>query len=166
DGRKLSLNLCISYSSRAEIARAARLLAEEVLQGTTQLHDVDEDSVREKLYTAPWRDPDLLIRTSGEQRLSNFLLCQLAYTELYITPVWVTVFGCLYASALLSFVVPIRHGAHSDAHQLASTALVGLPLAVTWICDTCAMAAGALFGGPKLAPVLSPHKTWAGAAGG
>ncbi len=83
-----------------------------------------------------------------------------------LTAVSVTVFGCLYASALLSFVVPIRHGAHSDAHPLASTALVGLPLAVTWICDTCAMAAGALFGGPKLAPVLSPHKTWAGAAGG
>ena len=87
DGRALSLNLCISYSSRAELARAARLLAEDVLRGAKRLEDVDEDAVREKLYTAPWRDPDLLIRTSGEQRLSNFLLWQLAYTELYITPV-------------------------------------------------------------------------------
>jgi undecaprenyl diphosphate synthase len=87
EGRKLTLNLCISYSSRAEIARAARLLAEEVLKGARRLDDVDEDALREKLYTAPWRDPDLLIRTSGEQRLSNFLLWQLAYTELYITPV-------------------------------------------------------------------------------
>ena len=86
-GQKLSLNLCISYSSRGEIARAARLLAEEVLKGTKQLEDIDEEAIRAKLYTAPWGDPDLLIRTSGEQRLSNFLLWQLAYTELYITPV-------------------------------------------------------------------------------
>ncbi len=86
-GQRLSLNLCISYSSRAELARAARLLAEEALKGTKQLEDIDEEAVREKLYTAAWRDPDLLIRTSGEQRLSNFLLWQLAYTELYITPV-------------------------------------------------------------------------------
>jgi len=86
-GQKLSLNLCISYSSRGEIAHAARLLAEEVLKGTKQLEDIDEEAIRAKLYTAPWGDPDLLIRTSGEQRLSNFLLWQLAYTELYITPV-------------------------------------------------------------------------------
>ncbi len=86
-GKKLALNLCISYSSRAELARAARLLAEDVLKGVKRLEDIDEDAVRERLYTAPWRDPDLLIRTSGEYRLSNFLLWQLAYTELYITPV-------------------------------------------------------------------------------
>ena len=86
-GARLSLNLCISYSSRAELARAARLLAEEVLKGTKRLEDIDEDAVRDKLYTAPWADPDLLIRTSGELRLSNFLLWQLAYTELYMTPV-------------------------------------------------------------------------------
>ena len=86
-GGKLSLNLCISYSSRGEIARAARLLAEEVLKGSKRLEDLDEAALQAKLYTAPWRDPDLLIRTSGEQRLSNFLLWQLAYTELYITPV-------------------------------------------------------------------------------
>src|SRR5438874_3555510 len=87
DGAKLALNLCISYSSRAELARAARLLAEEVLKGAKRLEDIDEDAIRAKLYTAPWSDPDLLIRTSGECRLSNFLLWQLAYTELYITPV-------------------------------------------------------------------------------
>ena len=83
-----------------------------------------------------------------------------------LTAVAVTVFGGLYASALLSFAVAIRHGPHSDAHPRGSVALVVLPLAVTWICDTCAMAAGAAFGGPKLAPVLSPRKTWAGAVGG
>jgi undecaprenyl diphosphate synthase len=87
EGAKLALNLCISYSSRAELARAARLLAEEVLKGAKKLEDIDEDAMREKLYTAAWGDPDLLIRTSGELRVSNFLLWQLAYTELYITPV-------------------------------------------------------------------------------
>jgi phosphatidate cytidylyltransferase len=83
-----------------------------------------------------------------------------------LSAVAVTVFGCLYASALLTFIVPIRHGTHSDAHPLASTALVVFPLAITWICDTCAMAVGTLVGGRKLAPVLSPHKTWSGAIGG
>ncbi|MGH7700631.1 MAG: polyprenyl diphosphate synthase [Gemmatimonadales bacterium] len=86
-GTRLTLNLCISYSSRAELARAARLLAEDVLRGVRRLEDVGEEAVAAKLYTAPGPDPDLLIRTSGERRLSNFLLWQLAYTELFITPV-------------------------------------------------------------------------------
>jgi undecaprenyl diphosphate synthase len=86
-GKRLSVNLCISYSSRGEITRAARLLAEEVLRGTRSLEGVDEQALAAHLYTAPWGDPDLLIRTSGEQRLSNFLLWQLAYTELFLTPV-------------------------------------------------------------------------------
>jgi len=104
DGSRLSLNLCISYSSRAELARAARLLAEDVLEGTRRLEDVDEESVREKLYTAPWRDPDLLIRTSGERRLSNFLLWQLAYAELYITPVlWPDVDRQVLFEAILDY---------------------------------------------------------------
>jgi undecaprenyl diphosphate synthase len=86
-GTRLTLNLCISYSARAEIARAARLLAGAVLRGERTLDGVDEEAMRAKLYTAPFPDPDLLIRTSGERRLSNFLLWQLAYTELYVTPV-------------------------------------------------------------------------------
>ena len=56
-------------------------------QGRLALEDVDEDAVSLRLYTAGIPDPDLLVRTSGEQRISNFLLWQLAYTELYITPV-------------------------------------------------------------------------------
>jgi len=83
-----------------------------------------------------------------------------------LTAVAVTVFGSLYASALLSFLVAIRHGPHADAHPRGSVALAVLPLVVTWVGDTCAMAAGKLVGGPKLAPILSPHKTWAGAIGG
>jgi undecaprenyl diphosphate synthase len=86
-GTALALNLCISYSSRAEIARAARLLAEEVAAGRLDPASVDEEALARQLYTAPWPDPDLLIRTSGEMRISNFLLWQLAYAELYVTPV-------------------------------------------------------------------------------
>ncbi len=86
-GQALSLNLCISYSSRAEITRAARQLAEEVAAGRLEPADIDEDAVARRLYTAAWPDPDLLIRTSGEMRISNFLLWQLAYAELYVTPV-------------------------------------------------------------------------------
>jgi undecaprenyl diphosphate synthase len=86
-GTALALNLCISYSSRAEIARAARLLAEEAAAGRLDPSAIDEESLARQLYTAPWPDPDLLIRTSGEMRISNFLLWQLAYAELYVTPV-------------------------------------------------------------------------------
>jgi undecaprenyl diphosphate synthase len=86
-GRELDLNLCISYSSRAEIAGAARQLAEEVAAGRLDPAQIDEEAVAGRLFTAPWPDPDLLIRTSGEMRISNFLLWQLAYAELYVTPV-------------------------------------------------------------------------------
>ncbi|MEO7984941.1 MAG: isoprenyl transferase [Gemmatimonadales bacterium] len=86
-GDTLALNLCISYSSRAEITRAARLLAEDVQAGRLDPAEIDEEAMSRQLYTAPWPDPDLLIRTSGEMRVSNFLLWQLAYAELYVTPV-------------------------------------------------------------------------------
>lgn len=85
-----------------------------------------------------------------------------------LAAVAVTVFGALYASALLSFAIAIRYGggAHGAAGRWPATGLVVFPLALTWICDTCAMVVGSAVGGPKLAPVLSPHKTWAGAIGG
>jgi undecaprenyl diphosphate synthase len=86
-GTELALNLCISYSSRAELARAARILAEDVAAGRLEPSEIDEEALGRRLYTAPWPDPDLLIRTSGEMRISNFLLWQLAYAELYVTPV-------------------------------------------------------------------------------
>jgi undecaprenyl diphosphate synthase len=86
-GTELALNLCISYSSRAELTRAARILGEEVAAGRLDPAEIDEEALGHRLYTAPWPDPDLLIRTSGEMRISNFLLWQLAYAELYVTPV-------------------------------------------------------------------------------
>jgi undecaprenyl diphosphate synthase len=84
---RLLLNLFISYGSRAEIVRAAQLLAEDVRAGRIAAADIDEDALAERLYTAGVPDPDLLIRTSGEQRISNFMLWQVAYAELYMSPV-------------------------------------------------------------------------------
>ena len=90
---KLTLNLFISYGSRAELARAARLIAEDVAAGRMAPAEVTEEEIEKRLYTAGGPDPDLLIRTSGEQRISNFLLWQLAYTELFISPVLWPDFG-------------------------------------------------------------------------
>ena len=87
-GQHLRLNLMISYGSRAEIVRAARLLAERVKSGELTSDQIDEKLFSSQLYTADVPDPDLLIRTSGELRLSNFMLYQLAYTEMFITPLF------------------------------------------------------------------------------
>ena len=86
-GSRLGLNLFISYGGRAELVRAARLLAEDVQRGQLTPDAIDEREFRSRLFTAGCPDPDLLIRTSGEQRLSNFLLWQVAYAELYISSV-------------------------------------------------------------------------------
>ena len=104
DGTKLGLNLFISYGGRAELVRAARLLAVDVQAGRLAPEDIGEAEIRARLFTAECPDPDLLIRTSGEQRLSNFLLWQVAYAELYISAVLWPDFGrvALY-TAILDF---------------------------------------------------------------
>jgi undecaprenyl diphosphate synthase len=84
---RLIVQLFISYGARAELVRAARLLAQAAVEGRLEPSEIDEDDFRARLYTNGSPDPDLLIRTSGEQRISNFLLWQLAYTELHIIPV-------------------------------------------------------------------------------
>jgi undecaprenyl diphosphate synthase len=89
----LRLNLFISYGGRAELVRAARLLARDAVEGRLQPDEIDEEDIRQRLFTADIPDPDLLIRTSGEKRLSNFLLWQIAYAELYISPVLWPDFG-------------------------------------------------------------------------
>ena len=81
----LRLVVALSYSSRWEIIRATKNIAEEVKKGTLQVEDIDEQVVASHLTTGDMPDPDLLIRTSGELRISNFLLWQLAYSELYFT---------------------------------------------------------------------------------
>ncbi len=86
-------------------------------------------------------------------------------TERPLASVALTVFGAFYAGALPAFIIPIRHASTVES-AAAATALVFLPLVVTWVCDSLAMSGGSAIGGPKLAPVLSPNKTWAGAISG
>lgn len=86
-GDRLQLVVAVSYGSRAEIVKAARRLAERVAEGDLRPDQIDEAALSAQLLTAPWGDPDLMIRTSGERRISNFLLWQIAYAELYVTPV-------------------------------------------------------------------------------
>lgn len=81
----LHVMLALNYSGRWEITQAARKLATEVKEGRIQPEDIDEQRIANYLETAGVPDPELLIRTSGELRISNFLLWQIAYTELYIT---------------------------------------------------------------------------------
>jgi undecaprenyl diphosphate synthase len=83
----LTLTIALNYGSRREIARAARQLAERAVAGTLECAAIDEDLFGRTLNTLDLPDPDLLIRTSGEQRLSNFMLWQMAYTELVFLPV-------------------------------------------------------------------------------
>lgn len=83
----LNLVMALSYSSRWEIIRAVRRLAEDVKQGVLNPSDIDQSSFQKYLCTAGFPDPELVIRTSGEYRISNFLLYQIAYAELYFTDV-------------------------------------------------------------------------------
>lgn len=84
----LTLNLALSYSSRQELTESVKALARKVAAGEMTLDEIDEAAIGRELYTAGIPDPDLLIRTSGELRLSNFLLWQLAYTEIYVTELY------------------------------------------------------------------------------
>ncbi|MFQ5747320.1 MAG: isoprenyl transferase [Gemmatimonadota bacterium] len=86
-GERLQLNLAISYGGRAEIVDAARRLARAAGAGALDPAAIDEARFAAELQTADWPDPDLLVRTSGERRISNFLLWQIAYAELFVTPV-------------------------------------------------------------------------------
>ncbi len=83
NNERITLNLALSYSSRWEITNAMRDLASRVKKGELEPGQIDEDSINEALTTKGIPDPELLIRTSGEQRISNFLLWQCAYTEFY-----------------------------------------------------------------------------------
>jgi undecaprenyl diphosphate synthase len=81
------LTMALSYGSRQEIIQAVSQLVDSVLSGTVSRENISEDLISSYLYTSEIPDPDFLIRTSGEMRISNFLLWQIAYTELYFTEV-------------------------------------------------------------------------------
>jgi len=85
--QRLQLNLALNYGGRTELVDAARHLARRIQKKELRPDDITEDVIAAHLYTAGLPDPDLLIRTSGEQRVSNFLLWQIAYAEFHITPV-------------------------------------------------------------------------------
>ena len=83
---RMTLNLALSYGSRHEISLAVREIARKCVAGEIEVDEIDEELISSHLYTSGLPDPDLIIRTSGEHRLSNFLLFQAAYSELYVTP--------------------------------------------------------------------------------
>jgi len=89
----LTLVLALNYGSRAEITDAVRAIAEKVARGELRPEDVREETISDHLYTAGWPDPDLLIRTAGEMRVSNYLLWQISYAELYVSDVLWPDFG-------------------------------------------------------------------------
>ncbi len=105
----MTLSLALSYGGREEILHAARHLAQQVADGTLDVAEIDEARLQRALWTADLPSPDLIIRTSGEQRLSNFLLWQSAYAELYFTPVdWPDFRDDAFAQALVDFTTRQR----------------------------------------------------------
>ena len=104
DNTGLTLNICLNYGGRAEILRAAKSIAEDVQAGRLSLDSVNEQTISDRLYTATQPDVDLMIRTSGEMRLSNFLLYQCAYAEfLFPKVLWPDFSVQDYDDALLSY---------------------------------------------------------------
>jgi undecaprenyl diphosphate synthase len=89
----LTLVLALNYGSRAEITDAVRAIAEEVRDGRLRPEDINEATISSHLYTAEMPDPDLLVRTAGEMRISNYLLWQISYAELFVSPVLWPDFG-------------------------------------------------------------------------
>ena len=101
---KLDLILALSYGSRVEITEAVRAIAREAKAGQLDPETIDEKTVSQHLYTRDIPDPDLLIRTSGEMRISNFMLWQISYAEIHVTPVLWPDFGKeQFAAALVDY---------------------------------------------------------------
>ena len=92
-GERMTLALALNYSSRSEITHAVQQLAQRVAAGELQASEIDEQAISQSLYTASMPDPDLIVRTSGECRLSNFMMWQASYSEFYFTDVLWPDFG-------------------------------------------------------------------------
>jgi undecaprenyl diphosphate synthase len=104
DNTRLTLTIAVNYGGRWDIAEAARRLASQAVAGEIQVEDIDSDLLSRETCMADLPEPDLFIRTGGEQRISNFLLWQLAYTELYFTDrLWPEFDAAALDEALVSF---------------------------------------------------------------
>jgi undecaprenyl diphosphate synthase len=120
---RMTVILALSYSGRDEIVRMARKVAADIRDGTLQPEAVDESAVAARLDTAGIPDPDLLIRTSGELRISNFYLWQLAYTELYVTrTLWPDFREKEYLQALIEYQHRRRRFGRTDEQLVVSVA--------------------------------------------
>jgi undecaprenyl diphosphate synthase len=117
--RRLTVGLCVSYGGREDIVQAARRFALAVQRGEASPEQIDEDSFTSFLGTSGMPDPDLLIRTSGEMRISNFFLWQLAYTEIYVTDtLWPDFREPQFLEALVHFQRRERRfGRVSESHE-------------------------------------------------
>jgi undecaprenyl diphosphate synthase len=104
DNKRMTVILALSYSGRDEIVRMVRRIAREVREGKSELEEIDERMISARMDTPGVPDPDLLIRTSGELRISNFYLWQIAYSEIYVTStLWPDFREKEYLQALLEF---------------------------------------------------------------
>ena len=113
------LIIALSYSGRSEIVRATRLIAEQVKAGSLAPESIDESLIATHLYAPDVPDPDLIIRTSGEMRVSNFLLWQCAYSEFYITPVfWPDFREADFYAALDAYALRDRRYGGVNTHDL------------------------------------------------
>ena len=90
---KLILNIAINYGGKAEIIDAIKSITLKIIEGKLNIEEINENTIRDNLYTQNLPDPDLLIRTAGEMRISNFMIWQIVYTELWVTPVFWPDFG-------------------------------------------------------------------------
>ena len=127
ENKGMVLNLAVSYGSRSEITEAAQRFARDVAEGLRRPEELDESLFSKYLFAPELPDPDLLIRTSGEFRISNFLLWQIAYSEIYITPtLWPDFRKEEYISALEEYGRRERRfGATSE--QVAGEIMKGSP---------------------------------------
>jgi len=113
-----------------------------------------------------WAEPALYLGAIWLMLALAIAMARRGPTRRPLASVSITLFGCLYASGMLAFLIAIRHASDAAIRPVAYVLLTLFPLVITWICDTAAMVVGTAVGGPQLAPVLSPKKTHAGAVGG